>query len=49
MQEGTVWPLQPAYDILLQEEAPLYHVWIHIVSDVVHRRGQSGLYSPYVI
>jgi hypothetical protein len=34
VQEGAVWPLQPTYDILLQEGAGVYHVWIYIVSDV---------------
>jgi hypothetical protein len=38
VQEGAVWPLHPAYDILLQEGAG---VWIHIVSDVVQQGAVS--------
>jgi hypothetical protein len=42
VQEGDVRPLQPAYDILLQEGVGLYRVWISIVSDVV----QEGAVWP---
>jgi hypothetical protein len=42
VQEGAMWPLQPAYDMLLWEGAGLFRVWIYIVSNAV----QEGAVWP---
>jgi hypothetical protein len=49
VQEGAVWLLQPAYDILLQEGAGWYHVWICIVGNVVQEGAFWPLHPVYAI
>jgi hypothetical protein len=43
VQEGAVWPLQPAYYILLQKGAGLDRLWIYIVSDGLQERAGHSI------
>lgn len=47
VQEGAVWPLQPAYNIFLQEWVGLYRAWVYILSKMV-KEGAAWALQPTI-